>query len=90
MTERKVQDTVSDQFRKHDKVTKKTKRTNITDKETLDQQVTDDETETVVDGVDNGSDDEGTTDSEGVGDNTYTYYSHGSSIPVYSFGQSNI
>ncbi len=66
MTEQKVQDAVEDKFRKHDKFTKKTKGTNITGKETL--EVEDDEAEAAADGDDNGSDDEGSTGSEGVGD----------------------
>jgi hypothetical protein len=56
----------TDKFRKHDKFTKKTKGTNSTSKETL--EVEDDESEAAVDGDDNGSDDEGSTDCEGVGD----------------------
>ena len=66
MTSQKVQDAAADKFRKHDKFTKKDKGTNITGKETL--EVEDDETEAAADGDDNGSDDEGSTDSEGVGD----------------------
>jgi hypothetical protein len=66
LTTQKVQDVAGDKFRKHDKFTKKTKGTNRTDKETL--EVEDDETETATDGDDNGFDDEGSTDSEGVGD----------------------
>ena len=62
----KVQDDTTDKFRKHDKFTKKTKGTNSTDKETL--EVEDDESETAADRDDNGSDDEGSTDSEGIGD----------------------
>ena len=68
LTTQKVQDTVADNFRKHDKLTKKTKGTDSTGKKTLDQEVQDDETETTADGDDNGSDDEGSTDSEGVGE----------------------
>ena len=66
MTTQKVQDTAEDKFRKHDKFTKKTKGTNNTGKETL--EVEDDETEAAPDGDDNGSDDEGSTGSEGIGD----------------------
>ena len=47
-------------------MTKKTKGTNSTDKETL--EVEDDEAEAAADGDDNASDDEGSTDSDGVGD----------------------
>ena len=68
MTAQKVQDAAADQFSKHDKVTKKTKGTNSTGKETLDQQVPDDEAEAAADGDDNASDDEASTGSEGVGD----------------------
>jgi len=47
-------------------LTKKTKGTNNTGKETL--EVEDDETEAAADGDDNASDDEESTGSEGVGD----------------------
>ena len=66
MIAQKVQDAIADKFRKHDKFTKKTKGTNSTDKETL--EVEDDETEVSADGDDDGSNDEGSTVSEGVGD----------------------
>ena len=67
-----------DKYRK-DKLRKKTKGTKSTDKETLDQDVSDDDEETTVDGNKNGgvtgaegteesSDDEVSTGSEGVGD----------------------
>ena len=71
MTSQKLQDTAADKFRKHDKFTKKNKGTNSTDKETL--EVEDDESEAEADGDNHGSDDEGSTGSEGVGDK----YTHG-------------
>ena len=65
-TAQKKQDAAADKFRKHDKMTKKTKGTNSTGKETL--EVEDDEAEAAADGDDNASDDEASTGSEGVGD----------------------
>ncbi len=65
-TAQKIQDAAADKFRKHDKLTKKTKGTNSTGKETL--EVEDDEAEAAADGDDNASDDEASTGSEGVGD----------------------
>jgi hypothetical protein len=50
----KVQDVVADKFRKDDKLRKKTKVTKNTDKESLDQEVTDDEVEASADGDENG------------------------------------
>jgi hypothetical protein len=47
----KLQDDAVDNFRKHDKLTKKTKGTDSTGKKTLDQEVQDYETETTSDGV---------------------------------------
>ncbi len=51
LTVQKLQDDAVDNFRKHDKLTKKTKGTDSTGKKTLDQEVQDYETETTSDGV---------------------------------------
>jgi hypothetical protein len=51
LTVQKLQDDVVDNFRKHDKLTKKTKGTDSTGKKTLDQEVQDYKTETTSDGV---------------------------------------
>jgi len=48
LTTQKVQHFVADNFRKHDKLTKKAKGTDRTGKKTLDQEVQDDETEAVA------------------------------------------
>jgi oligoendopeptidase F len=55
-TSEKVQNDVEDKFRKDttDKLSKKTKGTESTVKETFDQQVTDDEVEAEADGDENG------------------------------------
>ena len=66
MTAQKVQDVAADQFRKNDKFTKKAKGTDNTSRQTLHQEVEQDETEAAADGDDNGCDDEVSTGSEGV------------------------
>jgi hypothetical protein len=66
MTPQKVQDVAVDQFRKNDKFTKKTKGTDNTSRQTLHQEVEQDEEEAASDGDDNGCDDEVSTVSEGV------------------------
>jgi hypothetical protein len=53
---------------RNDKFTKKTKGTDNTAGQTFHQEVKQDEEETASDGVDNGCDDEVSTDSEGVSD----------------------
>ena len=53
-TSEKVQNTVADKFKKDDTLIKKTKGTGSTGKETVDQEVVDDEVEAVADGVENG------------------------------------
>ena len=50
LTVQKVQDVSEDKFRKDDKLRKKVKGTKSNDKETFDQEVSDDETDTVSDG----------------------------------------
>jgi len=67
MTAQKVQDVAADQFRKNDKFTKKAKGTDNTSRQTLHQEVEQDEAEAAADGdVNNGCDDEVSTGSEGV------------------------
>jgi hypothetical protein len=66
MTTQKVQDVASDQFRKNDKFTKKTKGTDNTVGQTLHQEVEQDEVETTADGDDDDCDDEVSTGIEGV------------------------
>ena len=66
MTAQKVQDVAADQFRKNDKFTKKAKGTDNTSRQTLHQEVEQDEAEAAADGDDNGCDDEVSTGSEGV------------------------
>ena len=66
MTTQKVQDVAADQFRKNDKFTKKAKGTDNTSRQTLHQEVEQDEAEAAADGDDNGCDDEVSTGSEGV------------------------
>ena len=65
-TAQKVQDVATDQFRKNDKFTKKAKGTDNTSRQTLHQEVEQDEAEAAADGDDNGCDDEVSTGSEGV------------------------
>jgi hypothetical protein len=67
MTAQKVQDVAADQFRKNDKFTKKAKGTDNTSRQTLHQEVEQDEAEAAADeDVNNGCDDEVSTGSEGV------------------------
>jgi hypothetical protein len=54
MTVQKVQHVATDQFRKNDKFTKKAKETDNTSRQTLHQEVEQDETEAEIDGDDNG------------------------------------
>jgi hypothetical protein len=77
MTEQKVQDVAADQFRKNDKFTKKVKGTDNTSRQTLHQEVEQDETETAADGDDNGCDDEVSTDSEGVSEGVAEKHTRG-------------
>ncbi len=66
MTTQKVQDVAAHQFRKNDEFTKKAKGTDNTSRQTLYQEVEQDEAEAAADGDDNGCDDEVSTGSEGV------------------------
>ncbi len=54
MTVQQVQHVEADQFRKNDKFTKKAKETDNTSRQTLEQEVEQDETEAAADGDDNG------------------------------------